>query len=206
MKRNLFKKTLEWRYLFSTRDVYRLFPSFDKRRLSEWKNSWKIIPIKRGWWLFSWYPQNIPFLRKSANLIYTPSYISLQSALKRYWLIPETVVVHLSMSTKKTALVSSKVWTFSYSSIKSDLFFWYTIITDLWISFLIAEPEKALCDLFYTDITLRDNDSFEELRIEPYVFYEYIDEKKLINYAEKYPSTVLTAIKKFLLFMKNSVW
>lgn len=205
MKRSVFVSKFESNKVFSINDVYRFFPNFDKRRLSERKKSWKILSLKRWWWIFSWYSDELPILWSAANIMYTPSYISLQSALKRYWLIPETVIRHLSVTTKKTALYTSSSWVFSYTTIKKELFFGYRLAHQEWSTFLIAEPEKALCDLFYSDTSLRDIDSFEELRVHPFEFRDLINQEKLLNYAKKYPKTVSEAIDSFLLFMRHTI-
>jgi hypothetical protein len=83
-----------------------------------------------------------------ANHIYGPSYISMESALRYYGLIPERVSMVRSMTTKRSRTFENSISRFDYINCSEE---YYPIGINQKIgddySFLIASPEKALCDL-----------------------------------------------------------
>lgn len=83
-----------------------------------------------------------------ANHIYGPSYASMESALRYYGLIPESVHIVRSMTTKRSRFFENSVSRFDYINCSEE---YYPIGINQKIgddySFLIASPEKALCDL-----------------------------------------------------------
>jgi predicted transcriptional regulator of viral defense system len=83
-----------------------------------------------------------------ANHIYGPSYISMESALRYYGLIPESVQLMRSMTTKRSRFFENSISKFEYINCNEE---YYPIGINQKIgydfSFLIASPEKALCDL-----------------------------------------------------------
>ena len=129
-----------------------------------------VIRIKKGLYVWGQDVDPTPFSNEIlANLIYGPSYVSLEYALSFYGLIPERVATVTSVSFKKTKTFTTPVGLFSYEHLNQEA---YAPGVRLHIqgrqSFLIATPEKALLDI----IALRDvSDSvLENLRIEPEEF------------------------------------
>ncbi len=118
-------------------------------KISGLEKSGKIIRLKKGLYVVS--PEVSGKLLSTeliANHIYGPSYISMESALRYYGLIPETVYSIRSMTTKHSRDFKNRLGTFEYIQCPRTYF---TIgikqkINDL-TAFLIATPEKALCDL-----------------------------------------------------------
>jgi predicted transcriptional regulator of viral defense system len=92
----------------------------------------------------------LPSLGILANMIYGPSYLSQEYALYHYGLIPEQPKVVTSMTLKMRRSFKTPFGTFNYEQIKRDRFFVETTraIVDNQRSFIIATPEKALCDRF----------------------------------------------------------
>ncbi|MEI7580016.1 MAG: hypothetical protein WCJ58_08380 [bacterium] len=80
-----------------------------------------------------------------AQFVYSPSYISLESALNVYGILSQFPFEITSISLKKTTTKEIIGKTFTYSQIKKSLFTGY-IKKD---NYLIALPEKALFDYFY---------------------------------------------------------
>lgn len=83
------------------------------------------------------------------NHLYGPSYISLQSALRYYGLIPEHVFTICSMTTKPTQIFYNSMARFEYVHTDATLFpigLREETIGD-GMTVLMASPEKALCDL-----------------------------------------------------------
>ena len=83
-----------------------------------------------------------------ANHIYGPSYISMESALRYYGLIPESVHMVRSMTTKRSRIFENSISRFDYINC-SEVYYPIGINQKIGddYSFLIASPEKALCDL-----------------------------------------------------------
>jgi hypothetical protein len=109
----------------------------------------KLIRLKRGLYVVS--PDESGKLLSTeliANHIYGPSYVSMESALRFYGLIPESVRMVRSMTIKRSRVFENSVSMFEYIGCSEA---YYPIgvnqkIADNY-SFLIASPEKALCDL-----------------------------------------------------------
>ena len=130
-----------------------------------------LIRLKNGFYLISekittGSARAIPF-EQIANLLYGPSYVSLEWALSFYGMIPERVYTITSMTLGRNKQYHTPVGDFSYfkSSSKS-----YSIgITqkkspDFVGGFLIASPEKALADMvFKTCKNLDKNQLKDEL-------------------------------------------
>ncbi len=109
----------------------------------------------------------------AANLIYGPSYISLQFALSRHGLIPETAVQVTSVTFKKTRRYHTPLGDFIYRSV-SNAYYPYGIIRQgeaPGAPYLIACPEKAVIDMLYFAPhlrSMRDVQSYllDDLRLE----------------------------------------
>lgn len=93
-----------------------------------------------------------------ANQIYEPSYISMQSALRYYGLIPETVYTMQSMTIKSSRNFDTTFGRFQYTKINKEAFsIGIHLIRNTDFVFIMATPEKALCDLIANSpkVTLR---------------------------------------------------
>lgn len=83
-----------------------------------------------------------------ANHLYGPSYVSLQTALRQYGLIPEHVYLTLSMTTKHSRWFDTPVGSFDFRNCSKEYFhIGVRTETEDGVNCLIATPEKALCDL-----------------------------------------------------------
>ena len=82
-----------------------------------------------------------------APLIYGPSYVSLETALSWYGLIPERVDEITSVTCKRAKLFRTPLGRFSYLPVNEVAFSYGVGLqrTDGG-SYFLAEPEKALCD------------------------------------------------------------
>lgn len=118
----------------------------DKARYLEQEK--RIIRMKRGLYVRSSEDgaMQIPFL--IANHLYGPSYVSFQSALRHYGLIPERVFETTSMTIKHSRSFDTPLGTFSYRNCGVDYFpIGIRQEQEGSDTYLIATPEKALCDL-----------------------------------------------------------
>lgn len=82
-----------------------------------------------------------------ANHLYGPSYVSMESALRYYGLIPERVFAVRSMTTKHNRTFENEIGTFFYREVPDEYFAIGITQSKTAAPFLIATPEKALCDL-----------------------------------------------------------
>jgi predicted transcriptional regulator of viral defense system len=92
-----------------------------------------------------------------ANHLYGPSYISFETALAFYGLIPEKVFAVRSATFKRTKRYENTVGRFEYITVPPD---YYSIgisqqTVDNEYTYLLATPEKALCDLILATPYLR---------------------------------------------------
>mgnify|MGYP003306397041 CR=1 FL=1 len=108
-----------------------------------------IIRLKRGL-----YVVNPEYSRKTlsseliANHLYAPSYISMSTALRYYGLVPEAVYVHQSMTVKHSRSFQTPIGGYDYKYISREAFsIGVRSIHKGDYAFLMASPEKALCDL-----------------------------------------------------------
>jgi predicted transcriptional regulator of viral defense system len=111
-----------------------------------------IIRVKKGLYIFEDEYRRRPYSKEIlANLMYGPSYVSLDYALQHYGLIPERVEAVTSVTTGRSRRFSTPVGLFTYRTIPLNAF---RIGMDrLEIgdgrAFLMATPEKALADKLY---------------------------------------------------------
>ena len=83
-----------------------------------------------------------------ANHLYAPSYVSMSTALRYYGLIPEAVYVNQSMTVKHSRSFQTPIGNYDYKCVSREAFavgIRTERVADY--AFLIASPEKALCDL-----------------------------------------------------------
>ncbi|MBE0433514.1 hypothetical protein IBX73_08620 [candidate division WOR-3 bacterium] len=97
-----------------------------------------------------------------ANKIYEPSYISFETALSYYNIIPETIYTVFSATVKPTREFDAMDISYVYHRIKKQLFFAYTARKQGGMTFLVAEPAKALVDFLYF-VDLRKKDMLERI-------------------------------------------
>ena len=185
--------------LFSLQDVRKAVPEFSYRQLDRWEKKGYLKKIRRGYYCLADKIVDQNFLFYTANRIYSPSYISLEKALKSYGLIPEEIFMNTSVSTKKTAYFSTPVGNFSYRHIKPGLFFGYRLLDFDRKKVLMAEPEKAVLDYLYLNPQFKTTDDFIEMRINRDSFVEQINLKKLQKYLKAFQNKALAnRVKIFL--------
>jgi len=127
-----------------------------RNQLARWKRSGLLIQLKRGIYLLNENDRKVfPSRFFLANQIMWPSYVSLESALGHYGLIPESVKDITSVTSKKTVRFKNKVGDFIYQHIKPGGFRGYRSFKDeAGLDVFIAEPEKAVVDFFYLNLSI----------------------------------------------------
>lgn len=185
---------------FNVNQVYAWKNNFDKNNFGRWVERGYLIKLRNAFYMFSDY-SNLPDINFFiANRIYNPSYISLHTALSYYGLIPESIVQVTSVSTLKTNSFESKTGTYSYKSIKSDLFFGYNQqVFHKNYQILIASPEKALIDLLYLYPFYNSNSAIQDLRLDETILIESLNFQKLHNYLKKTKNKSLEKRMKVLI-------
>lgn len=118
-------------------------------QIAELEKNGKLVRLKRGLYVVS--PALTGKLLSTeliANHLYGPSYVSMETALRYYGLIPESVYTVRSMTVKRSSQFDTPVGRFDYTFCADD---YYPIGIRQEQkengTFMIASPEKALCDL-----------------------------------------------------------
>ncbi len=135
-----------------------------------------LLPIKKGLYAVSPEITGIPIsLPLVANLLYGPSYVSMEYALHHHGIIPERVVEITSMTTRRGKTYDLTVGRFSYTHSPPEF---YSIGIDRienpdQTGFLMASPEKALSDklVFTRNVNIKSPKGlavllFDDLRID----------------------------------------
>lgn len=146
-------------------------------KIRSWVDQGILVRMSHGWYVL-----NDKFGKRTwsreymANVLYRPSYISLDYALSYYSLIPERVETVTCVTAMKSKIIDTPLGRFSYMKIPERA---YPTGLDIRISesgpsFFIATPEKALADKINRFLTLEEieNSGLYEflvynLRIEP---------------------------------------
>jgi len=130
------------------RSVFNSYKS-PRNKIANLETEGMLLRLKRGLYVVS--PDESGTLLSTeliANHIYGPSYVSMESALRYYGLIPESVQIIRSITTKRSRVFENSISRFEYINCSER---YYPIGINQKISkdysFLIASPEKALCDL-----------------------------------------------------------
>lgn len=116
-----------------------------------------LVRIKRGMYCLSPRISGREFdFRVISNVLYSPSYVSFETALSMYGLIPERVDESISACVKRAKRFVTPLGAFSYRSVPEN---WFSIGVRTMDSgngsFLVASPEKALGDLLLCRANLR---------------------------------------------------
>lgn len=135
-----------------------------------------IEPIKKGLYIVGRsLSSERPESALLANHILGPSYLSMESALAHYGLIPEKVFAVTSMTTKASRKFQTNIGLYTYTNLPLPYYAFglATVKLSKDQQAIMAIPEKALCDKIATTagITLRSQSSardyvFGNLRME----------------------------------------
>ena len=170
-------------------------------------NSGEIIRLKRGFYILSKPYLDRPIdLISVANMLYSPSYVSLDYALSYYGMILERVSEVTSVTSKNAKFFDTPIGRFSYKKASLNAF-------SLGVDWLedeknggkfIATPEKALCDKIRYDRgmgTLTQKQMREyivyDLRLDLHFELNYLLVEKIANaYKSKNLVTLATMLQK----------
>ncbi len=153
-------------------------------QLGRWVKSQKVIKIHKGLYtLAEPYRKIKPEPFYIANNLKSASYISLQSALAWYGMIPEFVPEITSVTTGRPQTFETPMGRFSFRHINKSFFWGYQQVeVTAGQKVFVARPEKALLDLVYLTPGGDKEEFIEELRLQN---FEQIDRAMLGKVVEK---------------------
>jgi len=176
--------------------------SSPKSKITGMIHSNEIIQVKRG--LFLDANDKSYSLNSLSSVIYGPSYVSFESAMAFHGLIPEkvTAITCASYNKNKNKEFNTSIGNFYYFYIPLKVFPYDTIIMkENNQNFIIASPEKAICDSLYRikDIKTEsdliklliedwrvDLNTLQELNKKSFQFLLPLYEKKICNLFKKW--------------------
>lgn len=139
-----------------------------RRQLSRWTRAGRLYQLRRG--LYALAPpfrkvKPHPFL--VANRMVRASYVSCQSALAHYALIPEYVPLVISLTTARPGRWATSLGSYQFHHVKAEWLRGYrlTEVSPEQRAF-VASPEKALLDLVYLTAGGDSPDYLRELRLQ----------------------------------------
>lgn len=186
-----FKDRFHQYQIFSINDIRKSFADFDSRRLVEWQEKGYIRKVINRWYVFADIEVDDNMKLWIANRIYQPSYISLESALSHYSLIPEAVYTTTSLTTNKTMSFNTPEGIYSYRQIKPTLFFGYQVIKWKGFPLKMAELEKVLLDYLYLNSQIKTMQDLDGLRLKNIELKEQLDVEKFKGYLLLFGSKAL---------------
>jgi len=176
---------------FSIHQVYIWNEKFDRNNLRRWEKQGKLIRLRQGFYTFPSLLQDIDASLYFANKIYAPSYISLESALSFYGMIPEGVAQITSVTSRKTQTFHNRFGSYIYRTVKPELMFGYSIekssLSNNW-NMLLAFPEKALLDFLYLNPQYNSQKDMKELRFDIDFMQEELNIDRLDEYLIRFES------------------
>lgn len=154
-------------------------------------------PIKQGVYIINSEFGERPYSKEIlANLIYGPSYISLQTALSAYGFIPEQVSTTFSVCFGRGKSFSTPVGEFEFLHIKKEIYPLGVQLKEVYKNAfcLYATPEKALLDFLYLKekkAEFKKQKEYFEYLVDSYRFdlqaiEDQISIKKLQDFADQY--------------------
>lgn len=173
-------------------------PADIRRQLSRWVKAGKVYQLRRGLYALAPPYQKVkPHPFAVANRMSRGSYVSGQSALAYYGLIPEAAPVTTSVTTERPARWRTPLGDFEFRHVKPALLFGYRL-TDLGggEKAFIASPAKALLDLIHLQAAADTREYLRELRLQN---LERVDVQELAQFVERSGSPKWRRAMRFVL-------
>ncbi|MGE3919870.1 MAG: hypothetical protein AB7F64_02795 [Gammaproteobacteria bacterium] len=173
-----------------------------RRQVSEWLKKGYILQLKRGMYTLRNEDRAVGFSNYFlANNLYSPSYVSLETALSYYGMIPERVYAITSISSKKTQHFENSFGYFTYNQLKPELYGNFVTVKDEFgNNFFIATPERAIIDFFYfktKGLRKINKDIFEEsFRLQN---LDLLNKRKLLAITKEFKQKKLITLVNLLL-------
>jgi hypothetical protein len=142
-------------------------PAIVRLQLTRWTKSGRVYQLRRGLYAIAPPYQKVkphPFL--VANRMQRASYVSMQSALSFYGLIPDTVQMTLSVTAGRPESLGTPLGIYEFRHVKPKLLHGYRMAKFSGQQALVATPEKALLDLIYFLPSGDSEECLGELRLQ----------------------------------------
>ena len=123
--------------------------AYPRNRINDLLRQGVIVRVKKGLYVFGNKYRRYPYSKELlANLVYGPSYVSLDYALAYHGLIPERVEALTSVTPSRSRRFSTPVGLFIYRQVPARAYEvgMVRVEGENGQAFLIASPEKALGD------------------------------------------------------------
>ncbi|MBU2457510.1 MAG: type IV toxin-antitoxin system AbiEi family antitoxin domain-containing protein [Planctomycetes bacterium] len=153
-------------------------------QLNRWVKDGRLIRLHKGLYILAEpYRKVKPEAFTIANRLKLPSYVSLQSALAWYGMIPEFVPVVTSVTVGRPERLETPLGRFEYRHI-SQKFFWgyYKAELSAKQQAFVARPEKALLDWIYLTAGGDRREFIDEIRLQN---FSRLNKDVLDEYAKK---------------------
>ena len=199
------KEELKKYTVFSLKDIKKIDQKFGRARLNEWQKKEYIKKVVKNFYIFSDIIFNEQTLFEIANRIYWSSYISMETALSYYNLIPESVYNITSVSTRRTYTFDTGMGQFIYRKIKPSIFFGYKLLEYGDKRIKIASLEKTILDYLYLNSNINSVAAMESIRFNKEEFLNNVDRSKFDDYLLLFNNKQLSKrVKVFWGYINNA--
>ncbi|MFH1824485.1 MAG: hypothetical protein ABH873_04585 [Candidatus Firestonebacteria bacterium] len=188
------------RYVFSVKEAKMVFSQSSGKTvdnlLQKYEKKGIIERLKKGLYSVK-FPEGGPTIPDLflANRMYEPSYVSLETALSFYNIIPEETAEVTSVTTGQTKVFKNKQGVFWYFSVKKEAFFGYILLNLEGFKVNIAEKEKALVDYIYLKMRRGEEIDVMEDRFDTDILKQ-LNWEKVKQYAKLYGVFVVSRVEK----------
>ena len=192
--------------LFTLGDLKNLFPREKEKairnNLTRWLSKEYFVRLKRDLYEFVERGRElkIPDLHV-ANRLYEPSYVSLETALSIYSIIPEIAAGVTSVTTRPTRTFKNKYGPFFYRSCKGEAFTGYSLMLYEGFKVHIADKEKSVVDFLYYRLRLSHSLDFAEERFNKKILKK-LNWRKAFRYARLFNKRTIEAVKECKEYVK----
>jgi len=186
--------------LFTLRDIKNLFPlekeKTIKNNLIRWLSKGYFTRLRKSLYELTddGSEIKIPDLY-IANRLYEPSYVSLETALSIYSIIPDIAAGATSVTTRPTRTFRNKYGSFYYRTCKREAFTGYRRILYDGLKTQIADREKAFVDFIYYRLRSGFLLDFDEERFNIKIL-KTLNWKKALYYARLFNKKTVRTLKE----------
>jgi len=171
------------------------------KKIEHLKKIGYLLNLKKGIYTTSFFYQTVDrnfYIEYIANILRSPSYISLEYVLEKEGLIPETVLALTSMTSKSSRTFTNFLGNFIYRSVKEKLFIGFIDKLQKNKKIYIAKKSKALFDFLYLKKFQKiDPENIKDLRIN-WVNFSKTDFKEFSGYVKFSKSKKMAKILKII--------
>lgn len=155
-------------------------------QLSRWVKAGKIHQLRRGVYALAVpYQKQKPHPFLVANRLQRASYVSMQSALSYYGMIPNIVQSTISITTGRPDRLQTPLGNFEFRHIHKNYFRGYRLIDVGGQQAFVASPEKAILDLIYLQPRGETPEFIAELRLQNLGQLDFQELQKQVSFFDK---------------------